>query len=504
MNKKFINTESDFTLALNLPDGYDGDFRFVVTSAGRGSEVHEASRIGGVMTGCKEKDGQLYMVIRHGMLQPGHLKTKTYLWVNNEWVEGLQQMIPDGEEIFITDGRKNTDASDMSVDVLAPYLKGDKGEPLRYEDLTEAQKTDLTKKCLHLSDLRSQTGQSLDAVMSQKAVTEALGSKLDKVTGTHDTARAYCVNTKGEQIMLNANPNAYPYHMVVRGGNGEMYVREPQEDNEPTSKKYVDEADNALSERVTTLEGRKTTAKAKQMPWGSNDKVIVNKSIPLNARPGSKYFFEHWMSFRCFDPFILEKNGGGRTWKCSSEKSGDAVSKAVLVTIPQNFATECKSFYENNDREAIEAWLSEKKCVRDCTKNPYTGATTSPDFVVQSNRIICVKKIDLRPLLDYKGNDENKPALPSMIKDIISTKVEFARRRVVPEWESNLPYAPEGKDSLMSRNKHVIRKGWKNNPFEVIPLGRHGKQSIYSEKLIMSKYNTGHNARDNYFRFRKA
>lgn len=159
--KKYINRESDFTLLLNLPEGYDGDFKVIVSSCGEGDGGSvEGTRVGGSLNGIEERDGHLFMVIRHGQLAPGHLHIKTYMWIDNSWVEGLQQMVQGGEDIVITESYTNIADATIGVDVMQPYMKGDKGD---------------------MPETDTELNENSDAPIANRAVFEALSAKLDKV-----------------------------------------------------------------------------------------------------------------------------------------------------------------------------------------------------------------------------------------------------------------------------------------------------------------------------------
>lgn len=96
------------------------------------------------------------------------------------------------------------------------------------------------------------TGTSTTVVMSQKAVTDELGKKLDAVTGTTDYDEVYVKKADGTfmTVPLNvwANNNAIPRY----SSTGMLKTREqPSENNDAASKKYVD---NSIAAALGTVE----------------------------------------------------------------------------------------------------------------------------------------------------------------------------------------------------------------------------------------------------------
>lgn len=98
--------------------------------------------------------------------------------------------------------------------------KGDKGDP------TEVSQT---------------TGTSKTAVMSQKAVTEELAKKLDKVSLTGKNL-VYGVSTEGEQRTFPVTAENGTYAIAMRNNYRTFDIGEPVKDSHPATKNYVDAA----------------------------------------------------------------------------------------------------------------------------------------------------------------------------------------------------------------------------------------------------------------------
>ena len=67
-------------------------------------------------------------------------------------------------------------------------------------------------------------------------------TKVDKVSGTTTYQQVYAKNENGSQVMLNASDNVSGTNLVIRRGNGNIYVPlNTNDDKAATSKKYVDD-----------------------------------------------------------------------------------------------------------------------------------------------------------------------------------------------------------------------------------------------------------------------
>lgn len=72
-----------------------------------------------------------------------------------------------------------------------------------------------------------ETGEGTEAVMSQKATTDALDGKLDKVTETYWCPRAYAVDANGTQNMVDYSTAPNAYSLAWRASNGTLAVGTP-------------------------------------------------------------------------------------------------------------------------------------------------------------------------------------------------------------------------------------------------------------------------------------
>lgn len=140
-----INFKSDFDFILRLIDGlgkdigfpqWDWEARFWTATPSYG---FTASSIGGVQTNCYDDNGRVHIVAnRHG-LQPGELKCEFRVaYPNGAYPDGSREVVsPEKLGIVLVMGKGEVAAVDAEVEL--PLVKGDAGEPFRYEDFTDEQ-----------------------------------------------------------------------------------------------------------------------------------------------------------------------------------------------------------------------------------------------------------------------------------------------------------------------------------------------------------------------------
>lgn len=108
----------------------------------------------------------------------------------------------------------------------------------------------ITSNISSLQTSVSQNKSRISALESNKAdstdVQLALVKKLDKDESMGSTERVYAVDTTGANHMISASSNATANHLVQRDLNGDFYVNAPTNENNPTTKKYVDEKVSAI------------------------------------------------------------------------------------------------------------------------------------------------------------------------------------------------------------------------------------------------------------------
>lgn len=96
------------------------------------------------------------------------------------------------------------------------------------------------------------TGDGEDVVMSQKAVTDALGEKVDKKTTATTGAFAYAFNKNGS-IAQEITFTAKEWTIAQYRTGGRLRVADPDLETDAANKKYVDEIDRALRAELGLL-----------------------------------------------------------------------------------------------------------------------------------------------------------------------------------------------------------------------------------------------------------
>lgn len=140
---KEVNYKSDFPALLTFRDGkgndigvppYDWEARFWTASK---AIDYRASSVGDVLTNCRVEDGRVIVVFNSHGLPPGHLHCEVSAHIPSG-------QFPDGEWRVVNAtvaGRtlvpgQTEMPSEVEVEVLLPYIKGDKGDKLTFADLT--------------------------------------------------------------------------------------------------------------------------------------------------------------------------------------------------------------------------------------------------------------------------------------------------------------------------------------------------------------------------------
>lgn len=143
---KKINYQSDFDFILNLTDcsgkeigipDYDWVARFYTTNQ---AAAFVASYKDGVYTNCFDDNGKLHIVCDNHGLPSGILRCEfTAELPNDIYPDGSERIVmPKPLDIELVRSAASC-PNDMEVELILPYIKGDKGDPFTYEDFTPEQ-----------------------------------------------------------------------------------------------------------------------------------------------------------------------------------------------------------------------------------------------------------------------------------------------------------------------------------------------------------------------------
>ena len=133
-------------------------------------------------------------------------------------------------------------------------------------------------------DIAQETGDSTEAVMSQKATTEALGGKVDKKTGT---GKFVYTAEDGAQTARKITSIPTAWCVPWFDGGGKLQTNDPVEDIDASNKKYVDDG---LADK---LDANKTQAYSVYCTGGAGAQVMrylspigtATNSIPYYSPP---------------------------------------------------------------------------------------------------------------------------------------------------------------------------------------------------------------------------
>ena len=109
-----------------------------------GLREYVASRKGDTLVNCFNDNGRIHVVLNNHRLGKGVLRVDFHSEIPNAiYPDGIQDLYePQPLDIELVDGPGDC-AGAAEVEVLLPYIKGDRGEKLTYGDLTEQDKEDL-------------------------------------------------------------------------------------------------------------------------------------------------------------------------------------------------------------------------------------------------------------------------------------------------------------------------------------------------------------------------
>ena len=138
-----INYQSDFKIIeKNLNGDLKTPFRFTYQTAL--SKPVVASFDGHDYKNCRRlDDGSLLVVFDNHGMRPGNLTVRReYYLTDADFADGICNLVSmEFTGIVLVNGR--SDDSTGTIDVYPNYQKGDKGDPMTWESMTEEQRTEL-------------------------------------------------------------------------------------------------------------------------------------------------------------------------------------------------------------------------------------------------------------------------------------------------------------------------------------------------------------------------
>lgn len=156
-------------------------------------------------------------------------------------------------------------------------------------------------------DIAQETGESTEAVMSQKATTDALGGKVDKVSKVSGVY-VYTTEANGQQTVRQSTNTPKAYVVPMTDANGNIKTNAPVEDLDVANKEFV--------EGIAAGKVSKTSAKAgKNIPWYD----------PSNGDEGA-----YTPAFDAIGGTIPLRSNGGEMRVATPKTDNDAASKKYV------------------------------------------------------------------------------------------------------------------------------------------------------------------------------
>lgn len=246
------NYKSDLNFLLRLKDcngnvigwpGFDWTAKFW-TSMKANTVV--ASCISGETTNCFNDNGVIHIVLDNHKLSPGKLQVEFTAELPNEIYEDGNERIVEPLPLDVELIREAAPCpEEFEIEVMLPYIKGDKGEPFTYADFTEEQLADLRKPAEDAaSDVREEAQQLSDRLSG--TVNELVSNTQAKVDEweSGEQRRAYA-----EELRVTAEANR---ETAERTRNGSETERNTAESNRATaeSKRIGSEAARTAAENA--------------------------------------------------------------------------------------------------------------------------------------------------------------------------------------------------------------------------------------------------------------
>lgn len=174
--KRTINYKSDFDFILKLKallpnENYEvlsfPNYDFYGYVYTRNKNKYEFSYKNGEMKNVFNDNGDIHIVVNNHELRTGALKVEFCALIPNPLYEdGTKLTVANCDtNIELVDGC-GSDFTKEEITLIAPFIKGEKGSPLTYSDMTEEEKDSLIDEVV--DDVLSQSITSLDGTNDNK------------------------------------------------------------------------------------------------------------------------------------------------------------------------------------------------------------------------------------------------------------------------------------------------------------------------------------------------
>lgn len=283
------NYKSDFDAILHLkscvgdvcknigwPD-YDWVARFYTTSH---DNVYIASNIGGVLTNCFNDNGNIHVVFNNHGLPSGTLRVEFSAEIPNDiYPDGSQlEVSPQALDIELVRGVGDC-GTIADVEVMLSFIKGDKGDPFTYEDLTEEQIAELQKPA-------TEAAESVSKLEEEVSRAEALRASAEQTREANEQSRISAENGRiSDENERTANETARQDNEATRTDN----EAERQENEESRVS-----AETARSEEFATWQGE-IDGKQNALTTSEDLSISTSNELSLTERAKQRLFDDMWL-----------------------------------------------------------------------------------------------------------------------------------------------------------------------------------------------------------------
>lgn len=286
------NYQSDFDAIINIKTCNDKDLGFptydweAIFYTSASASTYNASSIKGVTTNCFDDNGKIHVVFNNHGLQSGDLMVKFISHLPNG-------IYPDKDEIIVSPQKTGIKlvrgagcyGTIEDIQLVMPYIKGDKGDAFTFDDFTEAQINQLQKPA-------TDAAKAAEAAITKVEATNTNVTNAETQRAAAETERVAAENSRqsAEQTRI-ANENTRKSNEIAR-----QYKETTRQNNENQRETNEIARQQAEQTRVATFAGFQTEIDSKQPALTTSTDVTVNSdaTLSLTERAKMRYFIDRW------------------------------------------------------------------------------------------------------------------------------------------------------------------------------------------------------------------
>ena len=286
------NYQSDFDAIINIKTCNDKDLGFptydweAIFYTSASASTYTASSIKGVTTNCFDDNGKIHVVFNNHGLQSGDLMVKFISHLPND-------IYPDKDEIVVSPQKTGIKlvrgagccGTIEDIQLVMPYIKGDKGDAFTFDDFTEAQIEQLQKPA-------TDAAKAAEAAITKVEATNTNVTNAETQRAAAETERVAAENSRqsAEQTRI-ANENTRKSNENAR--QDKETTRQNNENQRETNEIARQQAEQT---RVATFAGFQTEIDSKQPALTTSTDITVNSdaTLSLTERAKMAHFIDRW------------------------------------------------------------------------------------------------------------------------------------------------------------------------------------------------------------------